>query len=405
MLTLPGSTLVVVAGDITHLGGYAEAERGPRPAAGRGDPHAGGCRQHGPRRSAPAARRAGHRYSRAGLHDRQRRVHGPRAGAPPRRSGRPGSFPTRRPAAAWQPALPHIAGAPFKVLVSHAPPRDTKIDRSFAGLHFGSGAVRDFLLSAGVGLCISGHIHEAPGEDRLGGCLCVNLGPFKNGRYALITIDAMTGLMSHGGRNESHRIISRRQLGALPDRSTPSRSPSRATPAFPWDAPSWARSSTASCSTTCPGDPKWLNRDRFVLSAGHGCMLLYSLLHLSGYDLSLDDLKGFRQLGSRTPGHPEWDMTPGVEATGGPAGAGTVKRRRHGNRGADARREVQHPEAHGDRSSHLRPGQRRRHDGRASPRRRRPSRVTSAWASSSSSTIPTGSPSKAPRTWHSRRTC
>ncbi|MGA2974269.1 MAG: transketolase [Spirochaetia bacterium] len=71
-----------------------------------------------------------------------------------------------------------------------------------------------------------------------------------------------------------------------------------------------------------PQDPRWINRDRFVLSAGHGCMLLYSLLHLSGYDLSLDDLKGFRQLGSRTPGHPEWGVTPGVEATGGPLGQG-----------------------------------------------------------------------------------
>ncbi len=71
-----------------------------------------------------------------------------------------------------------------------------------------------------------------------------------------------------------------------------------------------------------PADPLWINRDRFVLSAGHGCMLLYSLLHLSGYDLSLDDIKSFRQLGSRTPGHPEWGMTPGVEATGGPLGQG-----------------------------------------------------------------------------------
>jgi transketolase len=71
-----------------------------------------------------------------------------------------------------------------------------------------------------------------------------------------------------------------------------------------------------------PGDPHWIDRDRFVLSAGHGCMLLYSLLHLSGYDLSLDDLKSFRQLGSKTPGHPEWGVTPGVEATGGPLGQG-----------------------------------------------------------------------------------
>jgi transketolase len=71
-----------------------------------------------------------------------------------------------------------------------------------------------------------------------------------------------------------------------------------------------------------PADPQWFNRDRFVLSAGHGSMLLYSLLHLYGYDLSLDDLKAFRQLGSRTPGHPEYHHTPGVEVTTGPLGQG-----------------------------------------------------------------------------------
>jgi transketolase len=73
-----------------------------------------------------------------------------------------------------------------------------------------------------------------------------------------------------------------------------------------------------------PRDPNWPDRDRFVLSAGHGCMLLYSLLHLTGYDVSLDDLKSFRQWGSRTPGHPEWHDTPGVEATTGPLGQGTA---------------------------------------------------------------------------------
>lgn len=71
-----------------------------------------------------------------------------------------------------------------------------------------------------------------------------------------------------------------------------------------------------------PADPRWPDRDRFVLSAGHGSALLYSLLHLFGYDLSLDELRQFRQLGSRTPGHPEFGQTPGVETTTGPLGQG-----------------------------------------------------------------------------------
>ncbi len=71
-----------------------------------------------------------------------------------------------------------------------------------------------------------------------------------------------------------------------------------------------------------PAAPDWFDRDRFVLSAGHGSMLLYALLHLAGYDLSLEDLKDFRQWGSRTPGHPERGVTPGVEVTTGPLGQG-----------------------------------------------------------------------------------
>ncbi|MRX70696.1 transketolase [Bacillus lacus] len=73
-----------------------------------------------------------------------------------------------------------------------------------------------------------------------------------------------------------------------------------------------------------PSNPNWFNRDRFVLSAGHGSMLLYSLLHLSGYDLSMEDLKSFRQWGSKTPGHPEYGHTAGVDATTGPLGQGVA---------------------------------------------------------------------------------
>src|SRR6187431_1656948 len=71
-----------------------------------------------------------------------------------------------------------------------------------------------------------------------------------------------------------------------------------------------------------PKNPKWFNHDRFLLSAGHGSMLLYSLLHLTGYDLSMDEIKRFRQLHSKTPGHPENVLTPGVEITTGPLGQG-----------------------------------------------------------------------------------
>src|SRR5260370_30792289 len=72
-----------------------------------------------------------------------------------------------------------------------------------------------------------------------------------------------------------------------------------------------------------PKEPRWANRDRFILSAGHGSMLLYAMLHLTGFDVTMEDLKSFRHYGSKTPGHPELRGTPGVEATTGTLGLGS----------------------------------------------------------------------------------
>ena len=94
-------------------------------------------------------------------------------------------------------------------------------------------------------------------------------------------------------------------------------------PGLPLGAASAAYELWANHMKHNPADPEWADRDRFILSGGHGSMLLYSLLHLFGYgDLSKEDLMNFRQLGSLTPGHPEYRHTVGVEATTGPLGAG-----------------------------------------------------------------------------------
>ena len=93
-------------------------------------------------------------------------------------------------------------------------------------------------------------------------------------------------------------------------------------PGMPMGAADYATVLFLKYMNSNPSDPAWPDRDRFVLSAGHGAMLIYSLLHLSGYDLTLDELKAFRQWGSRTPGHPEYGHTPGVETTTGPLGQG-----------------------------------------------------------------------------------
>ena len=92
-----------------------------------------------------------------------------------------------------------------------------------------------------------------------------------------------------------------------------------------------------------PSDPGWPDRDRFVLSNGHASILLYSMLHLTGYGLTLDDLRAFREWGSATPGHPERHHTPGVEVTTGPLGQGVRQRRRAGDRRAVAARPTSRP--------------------------------------------------------------
>lgn len=95
-------------------------------------------------------------------------------------------------------------------------------------------------------------------------------------------------------------------------------------PGLPLGAAPIAYALWAENMTHCPKNPAFFNRDRFVLSAGHGSMLLYSLLHLFGYGLTKEDLMGFRQLRSKTPGHPEYGHTVGVETTTGPLGQGVA---------------------------------------------------------------------------------
>ena len=198
---------------------------------------------------------------------------------------------------------------------------------------------------------------------------------------------------------------SSRSTRSGPWRSTGSRRPTPAIPARRWAPRRWPTCcGRASCATP-RRHPDWADRDRFVLSAGHASMLLYSLLHLTGYGLELEELKQFRQWGSRTPGHPEHGLTPGVEATTGPLGQGFANARRHGDRGAAARRRVQPPGPPDRRPSDVRRSPRTATSRRASRRRRRASRPPPTRQARSSSTTTTTSSSTARRTWPGRRTC
>ena len=141
-----------------------------------------------------------------------------------------------------------------------------------------------------------------------------------------------------------------------------------------------------------PSDPDWPDRDRFVLSCGHACILLYSMLYLTGYGVELEDLRQFRQLHSRTPGHPEVHDLPGIEVTTGPLGQGFANGVGLGHGRADAAGPVR-PRRR--RPSHLRDLQRRRPHGGHQPRGGLAGRPPRAWAGSSTSTTTTTSPSTA----------
>ena len=130
-----------------------------------------------------------------------------------------------------------------------------------------------------------------------------------------------------------------------------------------------------------PANPAWPNRDRFVLSNGHGSMLLYSLLHLTGYDLPMAELKRFRQLHSKTPGHPEYGCAPGVETTTGPLGQGISNAVGMAIAEKLLAAEFNRPGLRDRRPPHLRLPRRRLHDGRRLARGLRARRHARAWAS------------------------
>ena len=130
-----------------------------------------------------------------------------------------------------------------------------------------------------------------------------------------------------------------------------------------------------------PRNPGWPNRDRFVLSAGHGSMLLYALLHLTGYDLPLTELMNFRQWGSQTPGHPEHGDTPGVETTTGPLGQGAANAVGMALAEAFLAGHFNRDGFPAGRPPHLRPRQRRRPAGRRLHGGQRAGRDSGAWAS------------------------
>jgi Icc-related predicted phosphoesterase len=180
--------LVIVAGDITHLGGRDEARAVLAPILSSG---ARLVAVAGNMDREPAREYLGELG--VDLHARGIVIGGVGfmglGGGTPSPFGTPWELDDAEARRCLEAGLAGIEGASLRVLVSHAPPRGTKLDLGCARRHFGSDPVRELLLGGQVDLCICGHIHESAGEDRLGRAQCVNVGPFKDGNYALVTID------------------------------------------------------------------------------------------------------------------------------------------------------------------------------------------------------------------------
>ena len=180
---------VIIAGDLTHLGGAAEAEAILAPFLSSGV------------RIIAVAGNMDRDGVRSFLDEKGINLHGRGiaigsvgfmglGGGTPSPFGTPWEIPADEAAKALAAGFSDIASSISRVIVSHAPPRGTEVDKGFAGAHIGSEALRNFILAGTVHLCICGHVHEAGGkETTLAGTLCVNVGPFKKGRYALVSIE------------------------------------------------------------------------------------------------------------------------------------------------------------------------------------------------------------------------
>jgi len=183
----PEAQIIVVGGDITHLGGAEEAEKvlapflasGKRVLAVAGNMDREGVGSFLRERGLDLH---GHGVTVEGIG-----FHG-LGGSNPTPFGTPFEVPPVEAKRLLEAGHAEIRAARFRVLISHAPPKGTRLDRSFSGMHVGSEEVRAFIEASQPDLCLSGHIHESQGQDMLGKTLCVNTGAFKDGRYALVSI-------------------------------------------------------------------------------------------------------------------------------------------------------------------------------------------------------------------------